>query len=194
MVQVTFRQELLDVALDQHGFVTTRDAQRLKIPSVELRKLAFRGKLQNVARGVYRFPEVPGEHGAEYAAAVLSAGEGAYLTGLSVLALHELAQVNPRTIDVGTDKRVRLTRPGATRMVQQTIPESDRTVYDGIPSVTVARAIRDAIPTVMTSRLATAAEDARSRGLLTRSEYVEIIDELNAVASARKEQPPGSAR
>ncbi|MCW2538319.1 MAG: hypothetical protein JWN95_44 [Frankiales bacterium] len=190
---MTFRDELRDVALDQHGYVTTRDAARLKIPPIELRKLASRGKLENVARGVYRFPDLPREHGDEYAAAVLTAGDDAYLTGLSVLALHELAQVNPRTIDVGTDKRVRLARPGAIRVIRQNVPASDRTVYVGIPSVTVARAIKDAIQTVMSTRLVQAAGDARARGLLTRSEHTEIVEKLNA-AAPQIEELSGSVR
>ena len=39
----TYRRRLRDRALDQYGYVTTRDAADVGVPAVELRKIAQRG-------------------------------------------------------------------------------------------------------------------------------------------------------
>ena len=51
---MSYRSTLREFAQEQHGYVTTRDARALGVPPIELRKLAGRGALTNVARG---FPQ-----------------------------------------------------------------------------------------------------------------------------------------
>lgn len=61
MTEITpsIRKRLWEVALDQNGYVTSEDARKLGIPVVELGKLAYHGRLQRVAYGIYRFDELP---------------------------------------------------------------------------------------------------------------------------------------
>lgn len=40
-----YRQTVREIALDQFGYVTTRDAANAGVPAVELRKLAARGTM-----------------------------------------------------------------------------------------------------------------------------------------------------
>lgn len=56
---MTARRALLAVALDQHGYVTVRDADELGISRNILWNLANRKLLIRAAHGVYRFPELP---------------------------------------------------------------------------------------------------------------------------------------
>ena len=42
---MNYRQTVREIALDQYGYVTTRDAADAGVPVVELRKLAARGAL-----------------------------------------------------------------------------------------------------------------------------------------------------
>ena len=50
---MTYRQQLWEVALDQHGLVTARNATELGIPRIEpLVKLAHRGQLTRVGHGI----------------------------------------------------------------------------------------------------------------------------------------------
>src|SRR2546430_10207 len=51
--------KLWEIALDQHGFVTSRDARALGINVVELGKLSHRHQLEHVGYGIYRFPQLP---------------------------------------------------------------------------------------------------------------------------------------
>jgi predicted transcriptional regulator of viral defense system len=50
----TYRRRLHERALDQYGYVTTRNANELGVPAVELRKLHQRGGLEHVGHGLYR--------------------------------------------------------------------------------------------------------------------------------------------
>ena len=55
---LTYLERLREIALDQHGFVTSAQAVESGIPKVELPKLASRGRIERVSRGIYRVPQV----------------------------------------------------------------------------------------------------------------------------------------
>ena len=112
--------------------------------------------------------------------AVARVGGDAHLTGDAVLALHQLALVNPRQIQVGTARRVRADLPGWIKVVREQVAPEDLTRYELIPSVTVAHAIRSCRGTVMSDRLITAVADARREGLITADEQSSLNDELRA--------------
>ena len=164
-----YRAALYKVADEHHGYVTTTLAQSAGVPPVEVRKLASRGGMTNMARGLYRVDGIDGGDHAAYAEAVLRVGDDAHLVGDSVLAFHELALVNPRHITVGTPRRVRRDLPAHIRVVHYRADPADLTDYDGVSSVTVERAIRDSIGSVMPERLADAVRRAADEGLLRRS-------------------------
>lgn len=163
-----YRRILWEFALDNHGFVTTDDAELLGVPAVELRKIAARGGLAHVAYGVYRFDDAPHSPYEEYHEAVLRVGEGAHLTHDAVLALHELALVNPRRIRVGLGRRSKARLPDWIEVVRVDVPAEDLTTYERIPSTTVARALIDCRRIVMRDRLLEALDDAARRGLVRR--------------------------
>lgn len=171
----TYRRRLRERALDQYGYVTTSDAADLAVPSVELRKLAARGGLEHVGYGLYRFEDIPPTGRDEFMEAVLRVGRDAYLTHDAVLAFHDLGLVNPKRMRVGTPHRVRGRLPGHAEVVQQQLHASDLTVYERIPSTTVARALLDCRGIVMPERLVDAAEAAARQGLLRRREVSRVI-------------------
>lgn len=182
MLSVTYRRRLHHVALDQYGYVTTRDAEELGVPAVELRKLTQRGGLEHVSYGVYRFEDVPRTGRDQFMEAVLWAGSEAYLSHDSVLALHDLGSVNPRRIRVGTPKRVRAALPGQFEIIQQTLAPDELTIYEGIPSATVSRALLDCRGIVMEERLIDATRDAARLGLVSRRTADKVLASLGAVA------------
>lgn len=178
MLAETNRRRLFERALDQYGYVTTRDAAELGVPAVELRKIAHRGGVEHLAYGLYRFDDVPASGRDQFMEAVLRVGADAYLTHDAVLALHELALVNPKRIRVGTPRRARPRVPAYIEIVHRQLDPTDLTVYEGIPSATVARALLDCRGIVMGERLMAAARDAQRRGLLTRRGAPRILAEL----------------
>lgn len=174
----TYRRTLRERALEQYGYVTTRNAEELGVPPVELRKLAQRGGIEHIGYGLYRFEDVPHTGKEQFMEAVLSVGSDAYLTGDAVLALHDLALVNPKQLRVAAPRRPRRKLPEFIKVVPDIAPASERTRYEGIAATTVARALRDCRGVVMPSRLVEAARDAARHGLLRRTEVDDLIEEL----------------
>lgn len=166
--------------MGQHGYITTAQGEAVGIPAIELVKLAARGRLHHVARGIYRFDEMPPSRFDQYYEAVLRVGDGAFLVGDAVLALHELALVNPRRIRVAARQRRRRALPDWLKL--ETAPvDAEVTTVEGIPTTTVARAIRDARPYVMTERLLEAIPEAVHEGLVDEKEARALKRELEAV-------------
>jgi hypothetical protein len=175
-----YRSALYALAAEHHGFVTTEMAKAVGVPAVEVRKLAARGGMSNIARGLYRVDGIDGGDRAPYAEAVLRVGNDAHLVGDSVLAFHDLALVNPRRIKVGTPRRVRKDLPSHIQLVHAQTDPADLTEYDGIPSLTVAAAIRDSIGAVMPERLSEAVERAADEGLVRRRDATALLAEIGA--------------
>jgi predicted transcriptional regulator of viral defense system len=174
----TYRDRAREIALGQYGFISTDDAQDEGIPPVELAKLAARGRLRNVAYGLYRFDDIPSTPYDQFYEAVRRIGGDAHLTSDAVLAVHNLAQVNPRRIRVGTSRRFRGKTPAWLEVVREQVGPEELTVVEQVPTVTLRRAMRDAQRFVMTNRLLEAIPRAEDAGLLTEAEAAELHDEL----------------
>lgn len=184
-MKVQALRPLLALALDQRGFITPEDAETLGVDPAQLRVLAHRGQLERRGRGVYRFPEVPAGEEDEFLEAVLLVGRGAVVSHESALALLDLADVNPRTVHVtvpdGT--RVRRELPKPVTIHRAPLPDDDVTRADGIPVVTVARAIRDGLAAGTDTRLlAQAIVAGRRQGYLTAPEAATLERALDARA------------
>lgn len=175
---MSYRQVLRDLAHDNHGVVTLDDARGAGVPAVEVHKLASRGVLDRVGKGVYRMVDVPADALSEYAEAVASAGADAALADDSVLAAHGLAHVNARTIRVATPHRVRARLPATVELVAKAIPPDDLDYIDGIPAMTVTDSLLASRGRVMTERLIDAARAAARRDLITEDEARQVIEEL----------------
>jgi hypothetical protein len=70
--------------------------------------------------------------------------------------------------------------PGHIEVVQQHLESAELTIYEGIPSATVARALLDCRGIVMNDRLFDAAREAARRGLLRRSEASRVLAAIGA--------------
>ena len=178
MLVDTYRRRLAAHAADQYGYVTTRDASELEIPPVELPKLAATGGLTHVAYGLWRFDDQQRTGRDQFMEAVLRVGADAYLTHDAVLAFHELAQVNPRRIRIGTPHRARARVPDFVEVVRQQIDPADLTVYEGVPSATVARALIDCRDMIMRDPLLDAVATAKRTGLLHTREVQRVLDAI----------------
>ncbi len=177
--EVRYRDLVREIALGEYGFITTKEAVAAGVPAVELRKLAVRGGLVNVAYGIYRVPDAPGSPFDQFAEALLRAGKGAYLRGDSVLALFGLADVNPRKIRVVAPRRTRAKMPAFMEVTAPPWGEAHNlTRYEGLLAMRVADAILDCRGRIERERLLEAARDARKKGLVTRAEYAKLQREM----------------
>ncbi|MCR1781902.1 addiction module protein [Nocardioides carbamazepini] len=179
---VKYRDLVREIALGEYGFITTQQAVAAGVPAVELRKLAGRGALINVAYGIYRVPDAPESPFDQFAEALLRTGDGAYLRGDSVLALFGLADVNPRKVRVVAPKRTRAKFPAFMTVTPPPREAPNLTRYEGLLAMRVADAILDCRGRIEPTRLREAARDARKEGLVTRAEYAKLRLELEAGA------------
>jgi predicted transcriptional regulator of viral defense system len=168
-----YRDIVREIALDQYGYVTTKQAAEAGVPAIELPKLAARGGLENVAYGLYRVPDAPATAFDQFAEALARAGAGAYLHGDSVLALFGLADVNPGRVRVAVRRR---TRPKLPSFIELTRVKVDvvTTRYEGLESQRVADAILECRGRIEPRRLVDAAEVARKEGLMTTQEWQRV--------------------
>lgn len=184
----TNRRRLREVALQQYGYFTTRDAADLGITHNEINALVQWGGIMRTAYGVYRFSyeDIPATGREGYMEAVLAVGRDAFLYADAVLALHDLALVNPARIRVGTPRRVRKgTLSPTIEVVRVSLPPEDLEVYENIPTTTVARALLDCVGVVMTDRLLEAAADAADRGLLPRKDRERVLARIGGPDASR---------
>lgn len=169
--------ELLEAANGQYGYVTADDARAEGVDPAFLRVMAHRGLLERTARGVYRFPIVPATALDQYMEAVLWPRTKAVLSHETALDLHDLCDVNPARIHITVPAGYRLRRdvPPMYQLHERDLDDADITMHEGIPIVTVHRAILDGIEANIGGHLISqAVKSARARGLTTPQQMREI--------------------
>ncbi|MDR2114250.1 MAG: type IV toxin-antitoxin system AbiEi family antitoxin domain-containing protein [Bifidobacteriaceae bacterium] len=145
---VTILERLREVALDQHGLVTSGQAAEEGIPRQELVKLAARGRLERLKRGVYLVPQTPGGRYQNWALAVLWTGAPeACLSHETALAAWEISDINPNQIHLTVGKQRRLRRSGGEQYIihYQNLAPEQRTWFEQIPITNVATTIEQCI-------------------------------------------------
>ena len=167
--------KIWDIAADDFGLITTFEAKAAGISEQALNRLVKKGLLTRLGYGVYRvYHHVPGERD-PYAEAVKLAGPDAYLYGESVIAMHELCPTNPAHIFIASPRRVRRSLSPGKRIIKRSA-QGDVTSYEGIPSQTVAGAIRSCIQHMVPDRLLEATKRASAHGLISENERAELIE------------------
>lgn len=182
------KDKLFEIAIEQYGYVTTKDARRLGINPVELPKMAGRGHLQRVAQGVYRFALFPRDPLDPYMEAVLWPDGRGTLSHETALAVHGLSDVNPPRIHFTVPADYNPRRAGGERYVihRRDLPEEDVTRYEGIPIVTPRRALWDVIGSRLAPHLVDQAiRQARTRGLIREEEAGRLREHLLSSAAGR---------
>jgi predicted transcriptional regulator of viral defense system len=139
---MTYLRTLMDAAALQRGFVTPKNARDLGVPPVELPKLAARGALVHCSYGLYRVAGYPSQAGDELVKAVLWAG-GGHISHESALGLWELADVNPRRINMTVPRRVRREGGSTYRLWIDELPTLDVDEHLGVPVTAPLRSIID---------------------------------------------------
>ena len=159
---------LLEVAGEQRGFVLTSDAAGVGVDRAKLSKLASRGRLIRLGYGMYRLPTFPSQPNDDVMEAVMWTGKRGVIAGESALALHDLADVNPRKIEIVVPLNYHPRRSGgATYRVRQChIPVAHVDDVAGIPVMDPYTAIKDAIDTGVDHRHIRQAITTAARRLL----------------------------
>ena len=175
--------ELYSVAEGNFGLVTYAEARSHGVHIRELDRWVKSGRLEKVARGVYRIAQFPSGELDSYAAAVETIGPDAYLYGESVIGMLHLVPTNPTWTYVASPKRVRRTVSEHLKIIRG---ESGYcfTNYDGIRSQHLADAIRVSRGFIRPDRRIRAAREGERQGYLTKSEAAKLIREIKHDAAS----------
>lgn len=169
--------EIYEVALDNYGLITAAEAGELGVGDKDLAVYSRRGWLDRRGHGVYRITRYIPNRLDHYAEAVAFVGPGSAVWGESVLAMGELALVNPGKVTIATPRRVRKKLPSWIKMV--CMPKGSRVGwFEGIACQPVADAILACKGIVMRDRLVQALADAEASGLVTTTEAKMLKREL----------------
>ncbi len=177
---------VLERAVERHGYVTTRDARELGIDPTQLRQLAARGRLDRVARGVYRAKVIPrGRHDDLAEAVAWTLGRGV-VSHESALVLHGLSEVNPSRVhlSVPRDNYPRAAGGDLYRLHRRDLSAADVTETDGIAVTTVEQTVRDCLVTGTDPyQLRMAIDRAQEQGLLRTTLARSLRDDVSSVGS-----------
>jgi predicted transcriptional regulator of viral defense system len=132
--------ELLALAGENDGLVTASQARAIGIVGSVLARLAQRGKLERVARGVYRIPHYPADRLSQYREAVSWARashepENGALSHETALAVYGISDVNPSRVYIAVPKQARLRRQKPKWIVnhREELTAGRITVHEGLP-------------------------------------------------------------
>jgi len=176
---------LRDLAAEHAGLFTTRAAQEAGVAPALVVQLAHRGRLDRVAQGLYRFPTWPTDGLQQYHEAVLwpqAHRDLAYalISHDSALELYNLTQLNPGVIHVTLPPKTRISRrqPTWLRLHFSDVANSDRVWEQGVPIISVPRAIEDVAPAHGFDVAHRAVSEARNRRLLREDELQRLVDKF----------------
>lgn len=140
--------ELYALAEARDGLRTSEEARSAGIADSVLVRLAQRGRLDRVSRGVYRISHYPTDRFAQYREAVLWAQasqnpEAVALSHETALLLYGISDVSPVRVHltVPVSARLRRERPKWIMIHHANLAPAERSEYEGIPVTTVAKSI-----------------------------------------------------
>lgn len=169
---------LMDIAADQHGYVTTSQARTQSVTPNAIRMMANRGALERVSWGVYRVPTFPPSPFAPYMEACLwPAGVMGTISHESALAIRELSDVNPAKVHLTVPKHFRVRREIPRHLVVHNadLEDDELTSVEGVPTTTVRRTIEDCHRKHLgPALLRQAIEDGQRQGYVRRDDAREL--------------------
>ena len=181
----TVYKQLFDVAVDQHGYLTTAQARAEGIRGGTLAMMAKRGSIERVSHGLYRLIHFPfAERAAYMEASLWPAGTRGIISHDSALSLYEISDVNPSVIHITLPGvfRVRRSLPGRLVIHHADLQDEEVDWLDAVPVTTVERTIRDCSAAHLGPELIRQAmDDARRNGLLTTRAAEALRTELLSV-------------
>lgn len=171
------------IAAKHHGYVTTAQARNQGISADTIRKMATRGNIERVSRGVYRVPNLPASEYSEYMKAVFWPDqETGVVSHRSALSLYGMSDVDPAElhITVPKDYRIRRRQPPEWLQVHHAdLAEDEIRRVEGVPVTTPEKTLRDCHAAHLGARLLRQAiEEARREGYLAPGDAERLATEL----------------
>ena len=176
---VTDIEKLRDTAIDQHGFVTTSQAEEVGVSRPSLTYLLKNGRLERPRRGIYRVPQILAtQFDAMHLALLWASEKTAVLSHDTALDAWDVCDVNPTKIYITVPKQRRINKADGDNIViyHQDLPKDQITWWEQMPIVKLPLTIDQCITRKMSSHLIMQAiENGRKRGMLTEPEAASLI-------------------
>lgn len=175
--------QLAEVAADQCGLFTLDDAREVGYRANTVAQMARRGRVERVSQGLYRIPFLPeGRLGAYMEAVLWPVGTRGTLSHATSLDLWDVCDVNPARLHVTVPRAHRPQRavPKAYVIHHEDLDVQDVAAIEGVPVVTLARAVREcASDGLAKDLLEQAVRNGRARGLLDARQRDALLRELD---------------
>ncbi len=176
--------ELAEVAADRHGYFELADSREIGYADNTIAQMARRGRIERVSQGVYRIPFLPaGRLGPYMAAALWPAGVRGVISRASALDLWEVGDVNPAKIHITVPRAHRVQRgvPAVYELHREDLAADEVTEIEGVPVVTLERAIRECHALhLATDLLEQAIRHGREQGLLSTAQARRLEAEVGS--------------
>ena len=173
----TRMDELVALSEEHDGLLTSKEARDAGIQDSVLARLAQRGRLERMSRGVYRIAHYPADRLAQYREAVLwaKASQGPEQIALShdtALLLYGISDANPARVSLTIPLSARLRRvcPEWIAIHRANLTPDEIGEHEGMPVTTVERSIMDVLSATHRTDLARqAVADALREGLISKA-------------------------
>jgi predicted transcriptional regulator of viral defense system len=158
---------LYTTAEAQAGYFTAAQARGLGISHQQLYYLSRTGSIERAAHGIYRLTRFPGQPFEDVMVATLWAGRESVASHDTALAVYGLTDAMPAVIHITVPRRFRGKMKGVEVHIAPLQP-GERGVRDGVPVTSPSRTIQDIAARYGADAATEAAEQALSRGIVTR--------------------------
>jgi predicted transcriptional regulator of viral defense system len=172
---------IAELAADNYGYITTDQAVAAGINPDRLLELARRGQIERRATALYRVPLIPPTPLDPYREATLwPRGAEAVISHETALDLYGLGDVNPAKVHITVPRahRPRRHAPIQYRLHREDLRDDEVTLYEGIPIVTLPKAIRQS-RRLGPALLRPVIEEGRRRGLISDLEAEQLQSEIS---------------
>jgi hypothetical protein len=168
--------EVARLAAHQHGVVSTQQLLALGMTRKEIHGRSARGSLHSLHRGVYAVGHRKLTRDGHLQAALLAAGDGAFLSHRTAAALHGLRNLNLRHIDVTVPHANSGKRSGVVIHRVTRVPgRGEITDVNGLPLSTVPRTLIDLASLETVTELDRLITEAARRQILNHDRMEELI-------------------
>jgi predicted transcriptional regulator of viral defense system len=171
-------EQLATLAEENDGLISSSQARIAGIADSVLVRMVQRGRLERVARGVYRMPHFPTDRFSQYREAVLwaqaSRGPGSVaLSHETALVVYGISDANPASVHLTVPKTARFRRekPKGIALHSAELGEGDIQTIEALPVTTIPKTVSDLLEAGARADLVRQAiSDAKREGFIDERE------------------------
>lgn len=181
---VTDIEKLREIALDQHGYITTSQAEEAGVSRPSLTYLTKNKRIERASHGIYRIPQIPStQYDAMHLALLWSGSKDAVLSHDTALAAWEASDINPTKIHLTIPKGRRINKAGGSNIIiyHENIEKQQIGWWEQMPTVKLPLAVQQCIDRGTPSHIILQAiKNGRARGMISQEESNRLHTRLDS--------------